>query len=343
MASRKILQISILATIGFLVNLLLILGVPAAGGTAVTVEILHDFPGFGTTPQGNVIEGSDGKLYGTTISGGASGQGTVFSMAKNGTGFVLLRSFDGCSTLTDGCNPQAGVIEGSDGKLYGTTVNGGTSSLGTVYRLIGDNQGPSINIVTPANGANYVLNQAVASNYSCTDPSGVSSCNGPVANGNNINTSSVGAKSFTVNAQDTLGNSSSATNNYSVGYTSSGTCNGEAGHAILQPINADGTSIFKQGSTVPAKFRVCDANGVSIGSAGVVSSFKLVQTIAGTGSTTVNEDVSSTTTDTAFRWDATAKQWIFNITTKGLAAGKTYVYNIVLNDGSIIAFRFGLR
>ena len=76
----------------------------------------------GCNPTAGLIEGSDGKLYGTTISGGASGQGTVFSMAKNGTGFVLLKSFDGCSTLTDGCTPTAGLIEGSDGKLYGTTL-----------------------------------------------------------------------------------------------------------------------------------------------------------------------------------------------------------------------------
>ena len=76
----------------------------------------------GCTPTAGLIEGSDGKLYGTTQSGGASNQGTVFSMAKNGTGFVLLKSFDGCSTLTDGCNPTAGLIEGSDGKLYGTTT-----------------------------------------------------------------------------------------------------------------------------------------------------------------------------------------------------------------------------
>ena len=82
-----------------------------------------------------MIEGSDGKLYGTTISGGAFNQGTVFSMAKNGTGFVLLKSFDGCSTLTDGCNPIAGLIEGSDGKLYGTTLNGGASNQGTVFSM----------------------------------------------------------------------------------------------------------------------------------------------------------------------------------------------------------------
>jgi hypothetical protein len=101
--------------------------------------------------------------------------------------------------------------------------------------------------------------------------------------------------------------------------------------------------VFKQGSTVPVKFRVCDANGVSIGSPGVVSSFNLVQIISGTETNTVNETVFSTSADTAFRFDSTAQQWIFNVSTKGLAARKTYVFQIVLNDGSSILFQFGLR
>jgi hypothetical protein len=50
-----------------------------------------------------------------------------------------------------------------------------------------------------------------------------------------------------------------------------------------------------------------------------------------------------TAADTAFRWDAANQQWIFNISTKSLAAGNTYVYTITLNDGSSIIFQFGLR
>ena len=125
-------------------------------------------------------------------------------------------------------------------------------------------------------------------------------------------------------------------------YASSGICDGEAGHQILQPINADGTSVWKQGRTVPAKFRVCDANGVSIGTPGVVSSFLLIQIISGTVSD-VDETVDSTTPFTAFRWDAGAQQWIFNISTTPQPAGQTYVYAINLNDGSTIMFQFGLR
>jgi hypothetical protein len=130
----------------------------------------------------------------------------------------------------------------------------------------------------------------------------------------------------------------------SIQYAGAGTtCQGESGHAILEPVNADGSSVFKQGSSVPAKFRVCDADGVSIGDPNVVRSFTLVQTIAGTVSNVVSEEVASTTPTSAFRWDATAQQWIFNISTKPLAARQTYIYNIVLNDGTSLQFRFGLR
>jgi hypothetical protein len=122
----------------------------------------------------------------------------------------------------------------------------------------------------------------------------------------------------------------------------SGSCLGSPGHAILQPINAGGDSVFKQGSTVPAKFRVCDANGNSIGTAGVVSSFTLASTKAGT-LTVVDEEIFSTTPDTAFRWSASDQQWIFNISTKTQKANTTYIYKITLNDGSSIDFQYGLK
>jgi hypothetical protein len=124
---------------------------------------------------------------------------------------------------------------------------------------------------------------------------------------------------------------------------STASCLGSAGHAILQPVNADGTSVFKQGSTVPAKFRVCDANGVSIGTAGTVASFRLVKTVTGTVASTVDEAVDSTTPDTAFRWSSTDQQWIYNVNTKSLKANYTYYYDIALNDGTHVLFQFGLK
>jgi hypothetical protein len=130
-------------------------------------------------------------------------------------------------------------------------------------------------------------------------------------------------------------------------YATGGTCDGDYGHQILQPINAAGTmSVFKLGSTVPTKFRVCDAKGVSIGTSGVVNGYGLVGA-ADSSTITVDEDVYSTTPDTAFRWDPTGQQWIFNQSTKSNGTlnktGTIYYFAINLNDGSSIVFQYGLK
>lgn len=139
------------------------------------------------------------------------------------------------------------------------------------------------------------------------------------------------------------GPSTSAPLTQVVRYAAAGSvCAGGPGRQILPPVNADGTSVFRQGRTVPAKFRVCDASGQSVGTAGVVQDFRLTQVISGTTSD-VNENVPSTAPDTAFRWDAADQQWIFNISTAGQEAQKTYVYTITLNDGTTLGFRYGLR
>jgi hypothetical protein len=206
-----------------------------------------------------------------------------------------------------------------------------------------DRKAPTITISVPA-AADYTLNAAVPANYNCSDNgSGVASCAGTVAKGSNIDTASVGSKIFTVNATDNVGNIAIPVSvTYYVKYAVGGMCYGGPGHAILQPIDADGDSVFKQKSTVPAKFRVCDANGVSIGTPGVVSEFLIVKITNG-AITTPNESVDSTTPYTEFRWSASDQQWIFNISTKYYSANKTYYFVIYLNDGSEIPFHFGLK
>ena len=132
-----------------------------------------------------------------------------------------------------------------------------------------------------------------------------------------------------------------------VHYMAAGTmCAGDAGHAIRQPINPDGSSVFKMGSTVPTKVAVCDANGNSIGTPGVITGYGLVA-MANSPSITVDETVYSTTPDTAFRWDPTAMQWIFNQSTKNNGSlnksGVLYYFVINLNDGTSISFAYALK
>jgi uncharacterized repeat protein (TIGR03803 family) len=81
-------------------------------------------------PQGRLVKATDGYFYGTTASGGASNNGTIFKLSPNGE-FTHLHSFSNM----DGRFPSDGVVEGSDGNFYGTTCYGGQHDLGTVYRI----------------------------------------------------------------------------------------------------------------------------------------------------------------------------------------------------------------
>lgn len=80
----------------------------------------------GSSPVGNLIQGSDGYFYGTTSSGGAYNWGTVFKMTPSGH-LTTIYSFCtlGFPNCTDGAVPSGGLVEGPDGNFYGTTVGGG--------------------------------------------------------------------------------------------------------------------------------------------------------------------------------------------------------------------------
>ncbi len=252
-------------------------------------------------------------------------------------------------------DPLSGPVDPTIAQVV-STEGAGQSASATCYDLAGNSAGdiqgginidrtsPSIVIGSPAGGAILLLGQHVPSSYACSDGlSGIDSCVGPVASGAELDTATVGAKSFLVSAADLAGNTTVMNNAYNVQYAPAGTvCLGSPGHAVLQPVNPDGSSVFKQGSTVPVKLRVCDANGVSIGTPGtVIGAPILVGKSTGAGG--VDETVISTTPDTAFRWDPTAQQWIFNQSTKNLVSGTKYTYSINVNDGTSIPYVFGVR
>ncbi len=95
-------------------------------------SVLHTLTGAeGSSPYGSLIQANDGNLYGTTKDGGTFGSGSVFKITLSGN-FTSLYSFAGG---TDGASPRAGVIQAKDGNLYGTTMNGGATNKGTVYKL----------------------------------------------------------------------------------------------------------------------------------------------------------------------------------------------------------------
>lgn len=107
------------------------------------ITVLHSFSSGAIAPQGPVLEGLDGWLYGTTVSGGAGncgsqfGCGTVYRIRKSGSDFTVLHDF-ALAGLEDGFGPGPYLAQATDGTLYGITSSGGdygVSLAGTVFRL----------------------------------------------------------------------------------------------------------------------------------------------------------------------------------------------------------------
>jgi large repetitive protein len=191
---------------------------------------------------------------------------------------------------------------------------------------------PTLNLpgdmaVTALNASGAKVNFSVSANDAVDGPAAVT-CS-PAAG----SWFPIGVTVVNCSAVDSHDNQANGSFTVAVQYASSDVkCNGVAGHQILQPINTDGSSVFKQGSTVPAKFRICGSDGKAIGDPGVVTGFTLLNDRA---------EILSANSDTTFR--SGNAQWIFNIDTKNLTAGNTYIYLITLNDGSTIQFQFTLK
>jgi len=96
---------------------------------------LHSFDATdGLKPVGALVQGTNGNMYGATNQGGASNAGTVFKITPSGT-LTTLYNFCSKSGCTDGGYPQAGLVQGTDGDLYGTTAGGGAHNDGIFYRI----------------------------------------------------------------------------------------------------------------------------------------------------------------------------------------------------------------
>jgi uncharacterized repeat protein (TIGR03803 family) len=143
-------------------------GTTSSGGTSTNINTYTDEPGEGTvfrispsgdyaslysfgsfptdgrSPYAGLVVGDDGNFYGTTLAGGTHNTGTVFRISPSGD-YTNLYSFG--SFHADGHSPYAGLVQGSDGNFYGTTVGGGTGEKygaptpvfepgdGTVFRI----------------------------------------------------------------------------------------------------------------------------------------------------------------------------------------------------------------
>jgi len=118
--------------------LLLAAAMPLLAGSAQAKQketVVYSFGAVaddGTNPQDGLIADRAGNLYGTTIAGGAFNKGTVFVITPGGAEIVVY-SFAGAPN--DGDEPNSALAIDSKGVLYGTTMGGGASGKGVVFKF----------------------------------------------------------------------------------------------------------------------------------------------------------------------------------------------------------------
>ena len=154
--------------------------VVAPRAQAQTFKVVYNFTGGsdGGNPLDGLTSDGAGNLYGTTYTGGVSGNGTVFKFS--GSSETVVHNFAGGS---DGANPEGGLIRDAQGYFFGTTTAGGASGAGTVFAVSA--AGKEVVLYTFAGGADGSNPQAglildASGNLYGTTSAGGASGNGTV-------------------------------------------------------------------------------------------------------------------------------------------------------------------
>jgi hypothetical protein len=169
------------------------------------------------------------------------------------------------------------------------------------------------------------VNQVVPAVYECLDGgSGVMTCAGPVSNGANIDTASVGTKTFAVNATDTAGNVAALSVTYTVA------------NSFEVCLLYDPTRAAKSGSTLPIKIQLCGPSGANLSSQAVAVTALSVRRVSDATTSQVL-DAGNANPDSNFRFDPTLSGggYIFNLSTRGLSPG-TYALTFVAAGDPIV-------
>jgi uncharacterized repeat protein (TIGR03803 family) len=131
--------------------------------TSHVYSVIYSFDGtHGRAPYYlNLIQAANGNIYGTTYMGGANNAGVLFSYDVSSTTNPVLYNFNG----TNGSSPYGGVIQASNGKLYGMTNIGGTSNYGVIFSYdISENQYSVLYNFNGTDGANPMRSLTQAGN-----------------------------------------------------------------------------------------------------------------------------------------------------------------------------------
>jgi hypothetical protein len=249
-----------------------------------------------------------------------------------------VEQMEGSLTLDPGEAVDVGIVAGSGGEdqvriaaLAGeiSAVVGGreqTLAPGTTVELPTDHQPPQILVVRPSAAA-YLLNQTVSVSFACADQgSGVAACVGSTASGAALPTAAVGTHTFSVDAADWLGNTSSKRLEYAVLY----------GVKTL----FDQTKAVKSGATLPIRLQLIDADGVNQSAATRPVHARSVVRVS-SASTTDVQDAGNANPDGDFRFSGDA--YLLNLQTAGLATGTYELTFVVDGEAAPYAVTFQVR
>jgi len=315
------------------------LAVLLVGLSLVQTSVAQSITTFTATPYAFNLQ--TGTTFSYTLTDVTNGTVTL-NIRPQDSNAGVVRTLIAAATQSSGSYNEFWDGKDTDGQavpdgIYTAVLTvsiSGYEDITAETNVLVDNTTPTVTIKVPEDGASYILNQPVSANYSCSDPgttpSGVpaENCVGTVPSGSNIDTSTMGPQSFTVNATDNAGNTATQTVTYSVAYKFSG---------FLPPLKVKGkqqTPQFKAGSTIPVKFQLTDNNGnyLSTATAWIWLDSKENK---GTSSGRANKDNN-------FRYDAASNQYIFNLSTKGLAKGPHTIY-VTLDDGTSYNVKITLK
>ncbi|MFN8471225.1 MAG: choice-of-anchor Q domain-containing protein [Anaerolineae bacterium] len=247
-------------------------------------------------------------------------------------------SFAPCASSTS--QSYSGLADGSHTFTVKATDNAGnTETPGASYTWTVDTTGPTVSVTSPTNGAVYPQGATVTAGYTCADPggSGVKTCVGTVPNGSAISTAAIGAYSFTVNATDNAGNTSSVTVAYVVGYTVTPVS------PLVAPPSVNSLYLTGLGPwTTPVKWTLKNNAGQAITAAGTVKSVTFKGMTCGT---TAPDPTGAATaggySGTNPKYDALQQAWVFNWQLPGRNA--CYALYITLNSSQVITLLFNVH
>ncbi|RJS45076.1 PxKF domain-containing protein [Nocardioides cavernaquae] len=310
------------------------------GTVAVTGDGTHTVACTASDAQGNT--GSD-DAEARIDSVDPTIDHTLEPATPNGNGWFntavdVSFACDDVTSLIASCTGDTTLGEGADQEVTGTaTDNAGRQTTDTASDIDIDLTDPTLGVSGLASGAYDVCATGAPARPSFAPADALSG----LASSSDTWTpsavpSGVGTYSYEATATDNADNSVTESRVYTVTY-------GGAFSGVLQPINPDGSSRFKLGSTIPVKFRLT-CNGAPISDA--VSSLT-VKKYDGSADAGVDETISTSaaTTGNLFRYDSAAGQYIFNLSTKSgyLNPGATtptafttgsWVLTIRLDDGT---------